>query len=140
MLLLICVMALLTEPLFTMAPEPGDLFAAEVFRSDGVLTNEEIAELLGGGTVADDVITDVPGAGRVRVVSGLSAGQERVIVLAPLPDGVGRDDRVCRISPQASGSNNNAQRATRWCLSFIGTPSVVIRIPPRNPSAAPDRP
>ena len=138
MLVLIPVIALLNDPFLSMASGPGDRFVAEIFRSE-VVADGGATSLLRGGTVTDDAVAEMPGAGNVRLLGGRSPEGVRIVVLAPEPDGIGRDDMLCRISASGGGDNDNLQRAIGWCVSFLAGQGVTVELPPLHPPGAADR-
>ncbi|WP_332661248.1 hypothetical protein [Brevundimonas sp.] len=125
-LTLLSVLAIQSEPRFTMSAEPGDRIVAEVFRFPDGVTPEAVDGLLGGAIRSADRTEDLPGGRRVRIIAAAGATGERIVVVAPINEGADRIDHVCRLSQQADGGIDNAPRAISWCLTFIGGPAPTI--------------
>jgi hypothetical protein len=124
LLTLLSVLALQTEPRFTMAAEPGDMIKAELFEMDGGLTDERVRQLLGDAVVEEDASENLPGYGPFRrVMARRSDGS--LIALAGAPGHHRAGSRICRAAGNSGGTVDNGARAAQWCASFFAPPVVI---------------
>ena len=114
------------EPRFTMTPEPGDTTTAEVF------------ELRNSDAAAEEAAAMLPGDGPVEVRSseGMNVAYRAgtlpggPIVIYPSPKPNQAPQYACRVARDSRGANENAERAGRWCLSFVMQMAPVLELQP----------
>lgn len=116
-------------PRFTMTPEPGDALKAELFRLTPSDPEAQARVLLGADEVEAEAFS-VHASGPLMMMYREAVGPAGGLVLYAGPEADHRPDAACLLTRNPDGENNNAQRATEWCLSFILKTAPTLNIPP----------
>ena len=113
------------EPRFTMTPEPGDTTTAEVFElktSDAAI--EAVDLLPGDGPVEVRASNGMNVARRANTPLGSAV----IVYASPRPSQMPR--YACRMARDPQAANESAERAVRWCLSFVTQMTPVLELQP----------
>ncbi|WP_292036118.1 MULTISPECIES: hypothetical protein [unclassified Brevundimonas] len=134
MLLAVVIAGMLTAapqdlPRFTMTPEPGDALKAELFRLASGDPEAQARSLLGGDQ-AEAGAFNLHAAGPLMMMYREDAGPAGGLVLYAGAEAGHRPDAACLLTRNPDGQQNNARRATDWCLSFILKTAPTLNIPP----------